>query len=69
MPEEVMPHQSLDDDPRVRWLRDHAVALCPTDPADEDFSDLAPLAEALSECRVLMLGEATHGVGLCLLAI
>lgn len=56
------------DDPRVEWLRDHAVALRTIDPADDDVSDLEPLRSALAGARVVILGEATHADGSAFLA-
>ena len=50
-------------DPRVEWLRDHAIPIRSIDPADEDFTDLEPLRKALGDARVVILGEATHGDG------
>jgi erythromycin esterase len=38
------------------------------DPNDADFSDLAPLAAAIGNARVVQLGEATHGDGATFLA-
>lgn len=38
------------------------------DPADGDFSDLKPLAQAIGKARVVQLGEATHGDGATFLA-
>lgn len=53
---------------QVRWLAAHAVAVRSIDPADEDFSDLMPLARAIGRARVVQLGEATHGDGATFLA-
>lgn len=53
---------------RVEWLRQHAAVVRSIDPADEDFSDLAPLAAAIGSARVVQLGEATHGDGSTFLA-
>jgi len=53
---------------RVEWLRAHAVAVRSIEPADEDFSDLMPLAAAIGNARVVQLGEATHGDGSAFLA-
>jgi erythromycin esterase len=55
-------------DPRVAWLREHAVALATVDPAAPDLDDLAPLEEALAGARVVLLGEATRGDGSAFLA-
>jgi erythromycin esterase len=52
-----------DDDPRVRSLRSHAVALRSIEPEDEDFSDLEPLKKLLGEARIVQLGEQSHGDG------
>ncbi|WP_162789454.1 erythromycin esterase family protein [Altererythrobacter sp. ZODW24] len=38
------------------------------DPAHTDYSDLQPLAEAIGEKRIVMLGEASHGDGATFLA-
>ena len=34
---------------RVAWLRDHAARIRSIDPADDDFDDLRPLAEAIGD--------------------
>ncbi len=54
---------SLRSDPRVAWLRDHALPLRSTSPDDEDFSDLGGLARYVADSRVVMLGELSHDVG------
>ena len=46
--------------PAVDWVADNAVLLNSLDPADEDFSDLAPLAAAIGDADVVLLGEQTH---------
>lgn len=51
------------DDPRVAWLKEHAVAVRSIDIADGEFEDLAPLARAIGDARVVGLGEQTHGDG------
>jgi erythromycin esterase len=51
------------EDGRLDDLRARAVPVRTLDPADEDFSDLAPLAEAIGAARVVQLGESTHGSG------
>ena len=56
------------DPEQVRWLTEHSVAVRSLDPADEDFSDLKPLAQAIGKARVVQLGEATHGDGATFLA-
>lgn len=48
---------------RVRWVAENALAVRSIDPADEDFSDLMPLARLIGTARVVQLGEATHGDG------
>jgi len=58
----------LKNDPRVAWLREHAVPVRSVSPADEDFADLEPLKEILAGVRIVMLGEATHEDGATFLA-
>jgi erythromycin esterase len=57
-----------DDDPRVRWLAEHAIRLRSVSPADQDFSDLEPLRQVLTGVRVVLLGEQSHGDGTVFLA-
>lgn len=47
-------------DPRVAWLAEQTIRVRTLDPADEDFSDLAPLAEVLEGVRMVALGEPSH---------
>src|SRR5215469_11298310 len=47
------------------WLAAHAAAVRNIDPADEDFTDLEPLADAIGSARVVQLGEPSHGAGSC----
>jgi erythromycin esterase len=47
---------------RVEWLRQNAVAVASLND-DEDFSDLIPLKDLVSDARIVMLGEATHSDG------
>lgn len=56
------------DSAAVAWLSREAVRIRSTDPADRDFSDLRPLARAIGDSRVVMLGEANHGDGGAFLA-
>lgn len=58
----------LAPDEQVRWLTEHSVAVRSLDPADDDFSDLKPLVQAIGKARVVQLGEATHGDGATFLA-
>jgi erythromycin esterase len=57
-----------DEDPRVAWLKAHAVPLASIDPAAEDFADLGPLREAIGDARIVLLGEQSHGDGAAFLA-
>jgi erythromycin esterase len=56
------------DPEQVRWLAGHAAPVRSLDPADDDFSDLMPLMQAIGKARVVQLGEATHGDGATFLA-
>ncbi len=60
--------QDARDPGQVRWIAEHSVAVRSIDPADDDFSDLMPLAAAIGRARVVQLGEATHGDGATFLA-
>lgn len=55
-------------DPRVDWLREHAVEIATIEPASPSLDDLAPMAEALSGARIVLLGDATRGDGSTFLA-
>ena len=56
------------EDPRVALLRDQAVKVRSSDPADEDFADLQPLKKILEGRRIVLLGEQSHGEGSVFLA-
>src|SRR5690606_14206214 len=45
------------------WLGAHATPVRSIDGADEDFTDLEPLAGAIGAARVVQLGEPSHGAG------
>jgi erythromycin esterase len=45
------------------WIASHAVPVRSVDAADEDFSDLEPLAKAIGSAQVVELGEPGHGAG------
>ncbi len=55
-------------EPRVEWLRQHAIAVRTIDPADQAFTDLANLRNTLRGTRIVLLGEASHGDGATFLA-
>lgn len=55
-------------DPRVAWLREHAIELATIDPASPTTADLEPLKTTLAGVRVVVLGEATRGDGSTFLA-
>ncbi len=57
------PVRAEPQDDLPRWLETHAAAVRTIDPADEDFSDLEPLGEAIGAARVVQLGEPSHGAG------
>src|SRR6476646_9124695 len=50
-------------DPRAAWLAQHAHPLRTLAIGDDDFSDLAPLGQAIGRRRIVLLGEQTHGDG------
>jgi erythromycin esterase len=52
----------------VDWLVENSVHIRSIDPAEDDFSDLAPLVDILANRRVVMLGEPSHGDGATFLA-
>jgi erythromycin esterase len=54
---------SPDADARVAWLKSHTSALRSIDPADEDFSDLEPIRNAIRDRRIVQLSEQSHGDG------
>jgi erythromycin esterase len=54
---------SAQADPLQGWLAANTVPLRSIDAADEDFTDLEPLAGAIGGSRVVMLGEPSHGAG------
>lgn len=54
---------SLERDPRVRWLSENAIALRTLSLEDDDLSDLEPLRDAISEARIVLLGEESHASG------
>jgi len=56
------------DPTRVAYLKEHAVRVRSIDPADDDFSDLAPVKAAIGDAGVVLLGEQSHGDGACFLA-
>lgn len=45
------------------WIAEKAIAVRTIDPADEDFSDLEPLVNAIGTAEVVQLGEVSHGAG------
>jgi erythromycin esterase len=46
-----------------QWLLQNAIEIRTIDPIDEDFSDLAPLANAIGSARIVALGEPLHAAG------
>lgn len=62
------PPLSVEDARRLAWLEENVVRVASIDPANHDFSDLEPLAEAIGDSRVVFLGEQSHGDGSCFLA-
>jgi erythromycin esterase len=63
--------QLLSEAEKVEWLKAHAVKIGAIDPRDtnaDDYSDLEPLRSLVGDCRIVMLGEATHEDGATYLA-
>lgn len=54
---------SAANDQLQAWIAAHAVPVRSVDAADEEFSDLAPLAKAIGSAQVVELGEPGHGAG------
>jgi erythromycin esterase len=46
-----------------KWIAERAVTVRTIDAADENFSDLEPLIDAIGTARVVQLGEPSHGAG------
>jgi erythromycin esterase len=69
-PADTLPQTvpDLSRDPRVGWLKSHAIPVRSVDPLDEDYSDLEPLKQIIGEARVVFLGEQTHYDALSFLA-
>src|SRR5690348_12910399 len=60
---------SINEDPRIDWLKKNAVRLKSVEPTDEDFSDLMPLKSIIGDSvKLVMLGEQSHGDGTTFLA-
>jgi len=69
----ALPSRAFGDDSAVResrigWLETNAHRLHSLDIADDDFSDLEPLAQAIGNASIVTLGEQTHGDGTTLRA-
>ena len=52
------PDREAKADPRVDWLKKHAVAPRSIDPADEDFADLDFAAEGFDPASLITVVEA-----------
>jgi erythromycin esterase len=58
-----------DRDEALAWLEQHAVVVRTiASSPDDDFADLAPIAAAIGDARVVQLGEISHGDGSTFLA-
>ena len=45
---------------RLEWLRTNSLKIRTIDPADDDFTDLRPLARLIGDRRFVLMGETTH---------
>ncbi len=66
-----MPRQttgSTDIRARLASLQAQAIEIRSIDPADDNFSDLMPLAVKIGSARIVQLGESTHGDGATFMA-
>jgi erythromycin esterase len=54
--------------PPEGWWKSDATVIRSIDPADFDFTDLAPLKKAIGDSRLVVLGEESHGDGATFLA-
>ncbi len=61
-------YTALESDPRVAWLKEHALHVRSVSPSDTDFSDLQPLKQIIGDAKIVMLGEQSHGDGTTFLA-
>ncbi len=61
-------YTALQGDPRVLWLKEHALHVRSVSPTDTDFSDLQPLKQIIGDAKIVMLGEQSHGDGTTFLA-
>jgi erythromycin esterase len=59
----ALAQPSWAQDPLQAWLAAHTIRIRTTDPADENFSDLLPLAHAIGAARIVQMGEPSHGAG------
>lgn len=60
MTDETATNESTKTDALAERLQRRSVELATTDPT-ADHSDLAPIGDALTDARIIGLGEATHG--------
>jgi len=59
----ALPRKAAAEDALQAWIAANAVPVRSIDAADEDFSDLEPVAKAVGTAQVVALGEPGHGAG------